>query len=613
MTSADRILPPLLALALVACAFLGRVAPAAAATEGLPATAVEIRADDTLFRSSTFTQAHVANSEWVRFPVRAGLAYRLSQWWSADAGVSTYLCDGNGVEVLGYPGWTTDQPSIRWLRSNADGYYYVHQSNPGGSSLGGVYTLSVLERPFGEVASTVSGTVRNVPEGGAAAGASIGIRPADSWVTDAVATATAGPDGTWSATVLPGSYTIRFDDPLGVRTGEYFDHLTHVGGYPDAPTAVRVPEATSVVAIDGTLALRGRVVGRVVNPAGGGVAGVTVASRSAVGDGVVVTGPDGGFDIGGIDTGWAHELAVTRPAGWYVTPGETLPYAIAPGATFSPTIVLCPAARIAGRVTGSAGAPLPGIRVERLASDGATVMAAAVTGADGRYLLSDLRAGAGSLRFADPVGVYATLVRGVAVTWGDEAAVDVAMSAGGAPTETVTTFTITPSVGAHGSISPATPVTVVAGDSATFTITPETGYHVAGVLVDGGAVGAVTSYAFVSVGGDHAISASFAKTLQALCLTIASDRTFSTRGHAVRFSGTTSPGVPNGTRLSFQVRRTGSPTWTTVSVRGTFSGHHWSYVLSAAGRRHGTYSCRVRYSGSAYLPATSSLRKLVIR
>src|SRR5207247_2720763 len=44
----------------------------------------------------------------------------------------------------------------------------------------------------------------------------------------------------------------------------------------------------------------------------------------------------------------------------------------------------------------------------------------------------------------------------------------------------------------------------------TFTITPSACYHVADVLVDGGSVGAVTSYTFSNVTVNHTIAASFA-------------------------------------------------------------------------------------------------------
>ncbi|MFT3917530.1 MAG: OmpA family protein [Anaeromyxobacteraceae bacterium] len=74
----------------------------------------------------------------------------------------------------------------------------------------------------------------------------------------------------------------------------------------------------------------------------------------------------------------------------------------------------------------------------------------------------------------------------------------------------ISTYTIAPSAGANGSISPATTQTVSHGGSATFTLTPDTGYHVADVLVDGGSVGAVTSYTFSGVTANHTIAATFA-------------------------------------------------------------------------------------------------------
>ena len=70
--------------------------------------------------------------------------------------------------------------------------------------------------------------------------------------------------------------------------------------------------------------------------------------------------------------------------------------------------------------------------------------------------------------------------------------------------------TITASAGANGSINPSGAVSVNYGDNQTFSITPAGGYHVLDVLVDGGSVGAVTSYTFYNVTADHTISASFA-------------------------------------------------------------------------------------------------------
>ena len=73
------------------------------------------------------------------------------------------------------------------------------------------------------------------------------------------------------------------------------------------------------------------------------------------------------------------------------------------------------------------------------------------------------------------------------------------------------TYVITPSAGAGGSISPATPQTIPSGGSATFTITPSACYMIADVLVDGASVGAVSSHTFTDVQAAHTISASFTR------------------------------------------------------------------------------------------------------
>ena len=73
----------------------------------------------------------------------------------------------------------------------------------------------------------------------------------------------------------------------------------------------------------------------------------------------------------------------------------------------------------------------------------------------------------------------------------------------------VTNYTITPTAGANGSISPSAPQTVASGGSVTFTITPATGYVVDDVLVNGASVGAVTTYEFTNVTANGTIAATF--------------------------------------------------------------------------------------------------------
>jgi hypothetical protein len=70
-------------------------------------------------------------------------------------------------------------------------------------------------------------------------------------------------------------------------------------------------------------------------------------------------------------------------------------------------------------------------------------------------------------------------------------------------------YTISATAGPNGSISPASDVSVLGGTSPTFTISAAAGYRIAGVLVDGVSVGAVTTYTFANVSTNHTIAASF--------------------------------------------------------------------------------------------------------
>jgi len=98
------------------------------------------------------------------------------------------------------------------------------------------------------------------------------------------------------------------------------------------------------------------------------------------------------------------------------------------------------------------------------------------------------------------------------------------------------TYTLTPTAGLNGAISPATVQTVNYGDTPTFTISPATGYHVADVLVDGVSVGAVTSYTFPAVSANRTISASFALGVQTR-LSIGVGKTIVDYGSSILLTG----------------------------------------------------------------------------
>ncbi|GAB4198121.1 MAG: hypothetical protein OHK0022_17040 [Roseiflexaceae bacterium] len=76
-------------------------------------------------------------------------------------------------------------------------------------------------------------------------------------------------------------------------------------------------------------------------------------------------------------------------------------------------------------------------------------------------------------------------------------------------TFTLNTYTITPTAGLNGSISPNTVQTIGYGGTQTFTITPNSGYRIADVLVDGVSVGPLGTYTFSNVAANHTIAATF--------------------------------------------------------------------------------------------------------
>ncbi len=81
-------------------------------------------------------------------------------------------------------------------------------------------------------------------------------------------------------------------------------------------------------------------------------------------------------------------------------------------------------------------------------------------------------------------------------------------------------WTITATSGSNGSITPSGAVVVPNGTDTTFFATPNVGYVVADVLVDGGSVGAVSSYMFTNVTSDHTISASFTVATHSISIAV---------------------------------------------------------------------------------------------
>ncbi len=156
-----------------------------------------------------------------------------------------------------------------------------------------------------------------------------------------------------------------------------------------------------------------------------------------------------------------------------------------------------------------------------------------------------------------------------------------------AATFAINTFTITASAGAHGSISPSGAVVVNYGVDQAFTIAADSGYHIADVLVDGGSVGAVSSYTFTNVQAAHTISATFAANAGVVITLTAISPQYYARGATVSYSGIVTIGgvpAPDGTVVGIIVKDYHDVTMVdqkrTTSGTGAFSGN---FIVGSTG------------------------------
>jgi hypothetical protein len=78
------------------------------------------------------------------------------------------------------------------------------------------------------------------------------------------------------------------------------------------------------------------------------------------------------------------------------------------------------------------------------------------------------------------------------------------------PNGAPTTYILTASAGAGGSVSPSR-IVATQGESYTVTITPDAGYAITDVSVDGVSVGKVSSYTFNNIVSAHSLTATFAR------------------------------------------------------------------------------------------------------
>ena len=108
------------------------------------------------------------------------------------------------------------------------------------------------------------------------------------------------------------------------------------------------------------------------------------------------------------------------------------------------------------------------------------------------------------------------------------------------------TFTVTPSAGANGSISPSVPQMINFLQSASFTITPNTGYHIASVTGCGGTLNGST-YTTGPITEDCMVSASFAINTYALVVMKAGTGTVSSSPAGISCGSSCSATYNHGT------------------------------------------------------------------
>ena len=145
----------------------------------------------------------------------------------------------------------------------------------------------------------------------------------------------------------------------------------------------------------------------------------------------------------------------------------------------------------------------------------------------------------------------------------------------------VATFTLTASATSGGSISPGT-IIVNYGVNQTYTITPAAGYTTSDVKVDGGSVGAVTSYTFNNVTANHTIAATFAAN-SSWTINASSDS-----------NGTISPtgsvSVLNGAYQKFTFTPNAGYRVADVQVDGKSVGARTSYTFNSVTANHTIYA-----------------------
>lgn len=310
------------------------------------------------------------------------------------------------------------------------------------------------------------------------------------------ASATTSADGTYSVAVLPGSYTVFFQD----RTDYPLTFYSSTGPTLDGAAATRLPVAGSDVGgIDAVLAsppTYASIAGKILTSFGTPRAGISVIACSTVESGACYNAntaadgryrirlPAGSYTVSYFDPANAYPSGYFGPGGFTSSLAEATPVTVVSSTVGGIDARLPVGHLVKGVVTGPDGAPLAGIVVTPCASPACSGQAVA-TGPDGSYSLN-LAPGSYVLHFTEWSGLYlsgayshsglasAAAATQVAVGGADVAGIDVALHGISA--------SIAPGVTRTGPF--VTAKTVAAGRGGYVTVRIAVGPGFAGSLVD---------------------------------------------------------------------------------------------------------------------------------
>jgi hypothetical protein len=181
------------------------------------------------------------------------------------------------------------------------------------------------------------------------------------------------------------------------------------------------------------------------------------------------------------------------------------------------------------------------------------------------------------------------------------------------------TYSITASAGSGGTISPPGAVTVYEGSSQNFTITPSAGFAISSVTVDGTSIGAVSTYTFSNVSGNHTIAAAFVSAPYTITAStgsngsiIPSGTIMVAAGSSQTFTITPSAGYEVSSVLidGVSAGALSSYTFSSVTSNHTISVSFSSltkYQINCGGSASSPYSADQYYSGGSTYSVTSAI------